>query len=1054
MGAILLLVTGTASAKPRFLSDFESLDEWELYATEGCTAKLSLVDGVKGSALRMDYTFTGGGYCLIRKRLDLSLDPDFRFRVTIKGQGEQNNLEFKLMDETGENVWWKNRRRYPLPSDWTVLSQKRRHFEFAWGPSGAEKPITKTSTVEFVIAARDGGAGFIEFDQFTYEPRPPAPATPPPVRVSVNQGKLADGSQAAVLGDKLDWHVSADADEPALVLDLGYDKPIGGLRLVWADGQHATHYTISAADGETWVKLASVEDSNGSVDYVLLPDAEAQRLKINLDQAAETKQLRLVSLEVLEPEFSDSKNNAFTRIAADAPKGWYPSFFRQQQQPWTVVGIPQDERELLIDAAGAIELVKGGYRVEPFIHTKDGLITWADVETTQTLREGWMPIPTVTWKCADWQLDVSVFAFGVTENCDALIRYRLTNLSQQARDASLCLGFRPFQVLPPWQALNLVGGVGELRAVFRDREDPRLVVLSGWQQVEGVPADFAFGATDFSGGEIVEHFAADSLPDNIGVYARDGLASAGMRYDWKLAPQESQAALLRVRMHPNKPEIEAKREIKDPDAYFEKLAAGLARTWNIATNKTRLTLPASAQAVVDTYRAQQAYILINADGPAIQPGSRTYERSWIRDGALTSTALLQTGHAPAVRRFMEFYAPNQYASGKVPCVVDQRGPDPVDEHDSTGQLIHLIMQYYRYTGDREMLTTYMPYIEAGVNYLDKLRHERMTDEYRDGPPEKRRLYGLVPESISHEGYSAKPMHSYWDGFFVIRGFRDAAEAATVLGKTEFAERCERLLAEYRTAMYDSIRLEMKLADINYVPGCAELGDFDATSTAIGICPCGELGQIPEPALHNTFERYWDFFQKRRDNQIEWRDYTPYELRLMGTFVYLGQRERAFELLKFFMKDQQPNGWRQWGEVRWKDPSYPGYVGDMPHTWCGSEFLRSLRTMMVYEDYNTHALVLAAGIPAEWLATGEPIAITKWPTEFGILSYQIIAGQHQWRVSGKLDGQLPPGGMRLAMPNMQAGAVAQVNGAEVKVDDNGEIALNDTTFDVTWKAAAQ
>jgi hypothetical protein len=39
----------------------------------------------------------------------------------------------------------------------------------------------------------------------------------------------------------------------------------------------------------------------------------------------------------------------------------------------------------------------------------------------------------------------------------------------------------------------------------------------------------------------------------------------------------------------------------------------------------------------------------------------------------------------------------------------------------------------------------------------------------------------VTESISHEGYSDKAMHSYWDNFFVLKGFKDAAAIASVLG---------------------------------------------------------------------------------------------------------------------------------------------------------------------------------------------------------------------------------------------------------------------------------
>jgi hypothetical protein len=31
-------------------------------------------------------------------------------------------------------------------------------------------------------------------------------------------------------------------------------------------------------------------------------------------------------------------------------------------------------------------------------------------------------------------------------------------------------------------------------------------------------------------------------------------------------------------------------------------------------------------------------------------------------------------------------------------------------------------------------------------------------------PGRKLFYGLLPASISHEGYSAKPMHSHWDNF--------------------------------------------------------------------------------------------------------------------------------------------------------------------------------------------------------------------------------------------------------------------------------------------------
>ena len=101
-----------------------------------------------------------------------------------------------------------------------------------------------------------------------------------------------------------------------------------------------------------------------------------------------------------------------------------------------------------------------------------------------------------------------------------------------------------------------------------------------------------------------------------------------------------------------------------------------------------IELPPAAHDVVESVRSQLAYILVNRAGKAIQPGTRAYARSWIRDGALTSSALIRLGHAQEAREFLEWYAPYQFENGKIPCVVDRRGADPVPEHDSSGEFMY------------------------------------------------------------------------------------------------------------------------------------------------------------------------------------------------------------------------------------------------------------------------------------------------------------------------------------------------------------------------------
>ena len=115
---------------------------------------------------------------------------------------------------------------------------------------------------------------------------------------------------------------------------------------------------------------------------------------------------------------------------------------------------------------------------------------------------------------------------------------------------------------------------------------------------------------------------------------------------------------------------------------------------------------------------------------------------------------------------------------------------------------------------------------------------------------------------------------------------------------------------------------MKAHDIDYMPGCADLGDFDPTSTTIALDPVEMKSHLPQEILRETFERYWTFFENRRIGREPWLAYTPYEMRTIGAFTRLGWRDRADSLSQYFLADQRPPGWHQWPEVVWKDARAP------------------------------------------------------------------------------------------------------------------------------------
>src|SRR5690606_30380686 len=102
-----------------------------------------------------------------------------------------------------------------------------------------------------------------------------------------------------------------------------------------------------------------------------------------------------------------------------------------------------------------------------------------------------------------------------------------------------------------------------------------------------------------------------------------------------------------------------------------------AQMWRDKLDRVALRLPSQGQALADTLRTSLAHMLVSRSGPRLQPGTRSYSRSWIRDGAMISEGLLRMGRPEVVREYLEWYAPFQFDSGKVPCCVDDRGSDPV-----------------------------------------------------------------------------------------------------------------------------------------------------------------------------------------------------------------------------------------------------------------------------------------------------------------------------------------------------------------------------------------
>jgi hypothetical protein len=933
LALLVLLFAANAQGQERVLDDFSDLAPWTVSATDDVKAALRSIDGPHGKALCVDFDFGHvTGYVTAQRALPMAFPARYAFTMNVRGDAPPNTLQFKLVDASGENVWWGQRPEFRFPHDWQPLKFRQRQIEFAWGPT-ADRALRRTQTVELVIASGSGaGKGTACFDRLSLQQLPDQPSVSEP-------------------------------------------REFGAVTLRWPPGQGAARYDIQFSDdGVNWRTMRHVENAQGTVQHHWLPDSEAREVRVVGSDVAP-------DIELVD---APTANDFFARIAKASPRGQYPRAYLGEQSYWTVFGLDGAHTASLMSEDGVVEPLPGVGALEPFLIVDDQRVSWADARISHSLRDGDLPMPRTHWRVGDLALDISAFGHGTPDAVRAVARYTVRNLGLRTRRVALALDWRPFQANPPTQFLAHPGGANAIDVIGWDGR-----VLS----VNGAPRAQPL-----------------SVPSSVHIAPTPvGFASAEMRYELTLRPGERRE--IAVALPVTAPLVDASF-----DAVREE--AQVATHWRARLDRVRITGPGEVADVARTLRTALGHVLVNRSGPALQPGARAYARSWIRDGALTSSALLRLGHEDVARDFLRWYAPFQFKNGKVPCCATARGADPVPENDSDGEFAFAAAELWRYAHDDATARALWPHVAAAVAHMESLRASERTAANRT--PERAAYFGLMPPSISHEGYSDKPAYSYWDDFWAHTGYRSAVELAQGLGMNDEVVRIAPQRDEFLADLRASLAASTARFQLDVLPGAADRGDVDPTSSTVALSPGGLLGTLPDALVRNTFDRYWREFEARRTDEnrgVRHGDgaYTPYEWRNVGAFVRLGERERAQQAMAYFYRDRRPAGWNQWAEVVVRDAREPRFLGDMPHGWVASDQIRSVLDLFAYEHEGDHSLVLAAGVPSTWL-DGPGLSIQDLRTPYGLLSWTARRGPR-----GTVDLRVqslrtqPPGGITLRGP---------------------------------------
>ncbi|WP_078023048.1 discoidin domain-containing protein [Luteibacter rhizovicinus] len=908
-------------------------------------------------------------------------------------------------------------------------------------PGGTEYlvfPAAEARYVRLAAPARtaDWGVSVFEFEPF---------AASDSARIAGLDGA---GDGAALWADGNARRIVGKGPSGTRQLDIALPRPvnIAGLEIEWAGPRDGAR--LEGRDTHArWTTFDSDPGSLGDSSYLAARephDVDALRLVVGPKDGAPptVRRLRLLGpLRVMTPM------KRYQVLASRANAALFPSSLHMQQVYWTAVGVPAGLQKSIFDEYGNIEPYKGGPQVQAIWRDASGRTSVSDTsERTHALRDGWKPMPSVGWT-AQSGLAVTSEAFATQDGSQpvVMLRHRLRNTGATTVDGVLSLVVRPIQVNPPWQN----GGASPIHdiAIVGDASNTNVRVENRTLLASLTPVDAAGAAPFGEHGEteITAMVANGTSPSTRGAHDGDGLAAAVLDYKVHLAAGEQRDVVLAFPL--GNAATEASGRLPEPPSIdrgtlradsFDTLSAHVSDEWQQRLGGVGISLP--DESLVNILRSQAAYMLVNQTGHAMQAGPRNYNRSFIRDGAATASILLRMGETKTARDYLDWYATHAvHENGLVSPILNadgsiNRGFGSDIEYDSQGEFINLVADVARFGGGTESVRSYEPKVRAAMHFMQLLRERTMVPGYLGDLPSPERFHGIIAPSISHEGYSS-PTHSYWDDYWALKGWHDGAWLAEQWGDKDLATYAHEQYAALRESLRKSIETTMAWKGVDTIPAAADLGDGDPTSVSIALDPAGQMDVLPADALRRTFDRYIADV-RQRETPGELFAYTPYELRNVLTYVYLDRPKDAEELLMDVVRDRRPPEWNMWAEVVHSRLRHPGYLGDMPHTWIGSEYARTLFGMLMREADD--GLYLLPGTPPSWVA-GKGLSVTRLPVAYGSLS--MTARRDGKRLTVTLGEGIRPGtALRVFWPDRTKPAKVTVDGKTISVYDTDGLRL--------------
>ena len=672
------------------------------------------------------------------------------------------------------------------------------------------------------------------------------------------------------------------------------------------------------------------------------------------------------------------------------------------------IGIPNtvDPLKTIVEAEGVFSPGSATYGIYTAIHDGRKLIapTTQGVKVDRGLSpEGYL-IPWTAWSSGPIRVRSELCSVLVKSPQGPLVittqRNTVTNTAADPQTISYFIVLR---------ALGPAGGkVADINAsgnaILADNH-PAVIAATG-------PTAHGAAAAD----ALVPLLLTGKLTDANAAHCDQGLASAALRYDLTLQPNQSVTLSFLFPVLPGRRAASHQWDGKNPWAqlddalpnatgqlqpdppleFYRSLNADdlfkqAEADWKNLTG--RFTLKTPDPRWEQALRAITGHLMMCMNDNAPDVAVVNYN-VFNRDGMYAANAFQKVGRFDLSAAAIDYFLAHPF-NGRVQ-----------PEADNPGQILWIMGQHYRFSRDDAWLAR----VYLSLQKLTALvRYYRTTPgphwvrddslDFGDAVPIEKRKQ-LKPGSC--DGF-----HPEYTEAYDIAGLRQAAFLAQSSNHGDDAKAWLALADEFFKQY--AARFESKLP--------SGYGSYSV------LWPCALYPFDTGPA----FEQFQAIGPQKPTN---WR-YFPLAKAHQGLLA--GNRAAGHETLDIHLNHEQMQGWYAFdeggksGAGGWRhlNTTWNGDVA-MPHGWAIAEVALLLRDCLLHEDGDR--LILFPGIPDAWFTDPTGIEIENLPTTFGLIkmSYKCQANLATLR----LDGASPPGGYLLKLP-AKTNPIVKVNRTGIK-----------------------